>query len=66
MSDPTPTAPTRHEPTVGRGNRLLAEHERTLTLMAQALRAVAAGEMVIVTGDRHLGFVGALVTAPTG
>jgi 3,4-dihydroxy 2-butanone 4-phosphate synthase / GTP cyclohydrolase II len=62
VSDPTPTAPSGHEPTVGRGNRLLAEHERTLTLMAQALRAVAAGEMVIVTGDRHLGFVGALVT----
>jgi 3,4-dihydroxy 2-butanone 4-phosphate synthase/GTP cyclohydrolase II len=63
LSDPTPTEPAGHEPAIGRGNRLLAEQERTLTLMAHALRAVAAGEMVIVTGDRHSGFVGALVIA---
>jgi 3,4-dihydroxy 2-butanone 4-phosphate synthase/GTP cyclohydrolase II len=63
VSDPTPTAPAGHEPAIGRGNRLLAEQERTLTLMAHALRAIAAGEMVIVTGDRHSGFVGALVVA---
>jgi 3,4-dihydroxy 2-butanone 4-phosphate synthase/GTP cyclohydrolase II len=63
VSDTTPTAPAGHEPAIGRGNRLLAEQERTLTLMAQALRAIAAGEMVIVAGDRHSGFVGALVTA---
>ena len=48
---------------MGRGNELLLEQERTLTLMADALGAIAAGEMVIVTGDRHSGFVGALVTA---
>jgi 3,4-dihydroxy 2-butanone 4-phosphate synthase/GTP cyclohydrolase II len=63
VSDPTPTAPAGHEPAIGRGNRLLAEQERTLTLMAHALRAIAAGDMVIVTGDRHSGFVGALVIA---
>jgi len=63
VSDPTPTAPAGHEPAIGRGNRLLAEQERTLTLMAHALRAIAAGDMVIVTGDRHSGFVGAVVIA---
>ncbi len=48
---------------MGRGNELLVAQQRTLTVMADALRAIAAGEMVIVTGDRHAGFVGALVTA---
>jgi 3,4-dihydroxy 2-butanone 4-phosphate synthase/GTP cyclohydrolase II len=48
---------------VGRGTDLLAEHRRTSERVADAVNAIARREMVIVVGDRHSGFVAALVTA---
>jgi len=55
--------PAVHVPTVGRGIDVLLEQQRTTRVVDEALRAIAAGKFVIVTGDRHAGFVGALVAA---
>lgn len=49
--------------TVGRGSELLSEHEKMVARVADAVDAIARGETVIVAGDRHSGFVGALTAA---
>jgi 3,4-dihydroxy 2-butanone 4-phosphate synthase/GTP cyclohydrolase II len=57
------SAVRRHAPNVASGSELLSEHARTRALVAEAVAALGRGETVIVVGDRHSGFVGALVTA---
>ena len=44
------------------GRSLLLEQRRTRALVDEAVDALKRGQMVIVVGDRHSGFVGALVT----
>jgi 3,4-dihydroxy 2-butanone 4-phosphate synthase / GTP cyclohydrolase II len=52
-------AASRH---IVHGRSLLSEQRRTRVLVDEAVEALTRGEMVIVVGDRHSGFVGALVT----
>ncbi len=61
--DHIPFVLRRHVPSVARGSELLAEQARTRARVSAAVDALRRGETVIVVGDRHSGFVGALVTA---
>lgn len=66
MTDLSRTPPHAHAATVSRGAELLHAQQRTRALIADGLAALTRGEHVIVTGDRHSGFLGALVAAVDG
>jgi 3,4-dihydroxy 2-butanone 4-phosphate synthase/GTP cyclohydrolase II len=61
--EPIPSGVGRHAPNTARGSDLLTEQAGTRARVAEAVEALRRGETVIVVGDRHSGFVGALVTA---
>lgn len=57
------TVKRTHAAIASSGDELLRQQRRTRARVERALEALRAGEMVIVTGDRHSGFVGALIAA---